>query len=186
MNLRIKNMVCERCITAVQNIFDDLKIDISTLELGEIETVKKLNQKELTNLDVQLKKLGFQILEDFSRKQIEQIKKFIILKINELDISEDYVLSKFIGEKLAKDYSLLSKHFSINENVTLEQYFILQKIEKVKELLLYDEFSLTEISHKLGYKSVQHLSAQFKNSTGFTPTSFKKLKSKNRISLDQV
>lgn len=186
MKISIKNMVCDRCITAVQKIFDELKIQISSIELGEIEIQKELNQKELNNLDDHLKKLGFQILEDSTKKQIEQIKKFIILKINDLDISEDFILSKFISEKLAKDYSLLSKHFSINENVTLEQYFILQKIEKVKELLLYDEFSLTEISQKLGYKSVQHLSAQFKNSTGFTPTSFKKLKSKNRISLDLV
>ena len=179
-------MVCDRCISAVQRILRDLKIDISGIELGEIETVKELNQKELNHLDDHLQKLGFQILEDSTKKQIEQIKKFIILKIKELDISEDFILSKFISEKLAKDYSLLSKHFSLNENVTLEHYFILQKIEKVKELLLYNEFSLTEISHKLGYKSVQHLSAQFKSSTGFTPSSFKNLKSKNRISIDQV
>ena len=179
-------MVCDRCISAVQRILRDLKIDISGIELGEIETAKELNQKELNHLDDHLQKLGFQILEDSTKKQIEQIKKFIILKIKELDISEDFILSKFISEKLAKDYSLLSKHFSLNENVTLEHYFILQKIEKVKELLLYNEFSLTEISHKLGYKSVQHLSAQFKNSTGFTPSSFKNLKSKNRISIDQV
>lgn len=179
-------MVCNRCISAVQNIFENLQIEFSSIELGEIETTKNLTQTELNQLDTNLQIQGFQILENSKKKQIEQIKKFIILKINELDISEDFILSKFISKKLAKDYSLLSKHFSMNENVTLEQYFILQKIEKVKELLLYNEFSLTEISQKLGYKSVQHLSTQFKNSTGFTPTSFKKLKSKKRISLDQV
>ena len=179
-------MVCDRCISAVQSVFEDLKIDISAIELGEVETIKELNKKEVINLNDHLKKLGFQVLEDSTKKQIEQIKKHIILKVNELDISEDFTLSKFISEKLAKDYSLLSKHFSINENVTLEQYFILQKIEKVKELLLYNEFNLTEISQKLGYKRVQHLSAQFKNTTGFTPTSFKNLKKKNRISLDNV
>ncbi len=179
-------MVCDRCISAVQSVFEDLKIDISAIELGEVETIKELNKKEVINLNDHLKKLGFQVLEDSTKKQIEQIKKHIILKVNELDICEDFTLSKFISEKLAKDYSLLSKHFSINENVTLEQYFILQKIEKVKELLLYNEFNLTEISQKLGYKRVQHLSAQFKNTTGFTPTSFKNLKKKNRISLDNV
>ena len=179
-------MVCDRCISAVQSVFEDLKIDISAIELGEVETIKELNKKEVINLNDHLKKLGFQVLEDSTKKQIEQIKKHIILKVNELDISGDFTLSKFISEKLAKDYSLLSKHFSINENVTLEQYFILQKIEKVKELLLYNEFNLTEISQKLGYKRVQHLSAQFKNTTGFTPTSFKNLKKKNRISLDNV
>ena len=107
-------MVCDRCISAVQRILRDLKIDISGIELGEIETVKELNQKELNHLDDHLQKLGFQILEDSTKKQIEQIKKFIILKIKELDISEDFILSKFISEKLAKDYSLLSKHFSLN------------------------------------------------------------------------
>lgn len=179
-------MVCDRCISAVENILDNLEIEVSKIDLGEITTVTELKKNELNMLDIQLNKVGFQILESSIKKQIEQIKKFIILKINGLDIAEDFTLSKFISEKLAKDYSLLSKNFSTNENVTLEQYFILQKIEKVKELLLYDEFSLTEISQKLGYKSVQHLSAQFKNSTGFTPTSFKNLKSKNRISQDQI
>lgn len=179
-------MVCDRCILAVQTVFEDLQLEVSSIELGEIETVKDINQQELNTLNDHLMNLGFQVLKDATKKQIEQIKKFIILKINELDISEDFLLSKFISDKLAKDYSLISKHFSINENLTLEQYFILQKIEKVKELLLYNEFNLTEISQKLGYKRVQHLSAQFKNTTGFTPTSFKNLKKKNRISLDNV
>ncbi len=97
-------------------------------------------------LNERLKETGFQILEDSSKKQIEAIKKHIILKINELDISEDFILSKFLSEKLHKDYSAISKTFSQNENTTLEQYFILQKIEKAKELLLYNEFSLTEIN----------------------------------------
>lgn len=179
-------MVCNRCISAVEKVFNDLKIDISQVDLGEVETNNDLTEKEILKLDEVLQKIGFQLLEDSSKKQIEAIKKHIILKINDLDISEDFILSKFISEKLAKDYSILSKNFSVNENVTLEQYFILQKIEKAKELLLYNEFSLTEISHHLGYKSVQHLSTQFKNITGFTPTSFKKLKSNNRISIDKI
>jgi AraC-like DNA-binding protein len=186
MKISIKNMVCNRCISSVQQIFDDLKIEISTIELGEIETENALNKNELHTLNIQLNTKGFQILEDAAEKQIEEIKKLIILKINELDIADDFILSKFISSKLAKDYSLVSKSFSLNENVTLEQYFILQKIEKAKELLLYNEFSLTEISHKLGYKSVQYLSTQFKNTTGFTPTSFKNLKLKKRIPIDQV
>ena len=186
MKINIKNMVCDRCSAAVSTLFKDLKIPISALELGEVETVNVLSPSELSMLNVHLQKQGFELLEDPVKTQIEQIKKVIILKINELDIDEDFILSKFISNQFCKDYSLLSKTFSLNENVTLEQYFILQKIEKAKELLLYNEFTLTEISIKLGYKSVQHLSAQFKNTTGFSPTSFKKLKSKNRISLDQI
>ena len=96
------------------------------------------------------------------------------------------MLSEFLSSKLHKDYSALSKTFSQNENITLEQFFILQKIEKVKELLLYNEFNLTEIAGKLGYKSVQHLSSQFRNTTGFTPTEFKKLKEHNRKALDNL
>ncbi|WHF52245.1 AraC family transcriptional regulator [Chryseobacterium gotjawalense] len=186
MKINIKNMVCDRCISAVNTLFKDLKIPISALELGEAETVNLLSQSELTILNDQLKKQGFELLEDAVKTQIEQIKKIIIIEINKLDIDEDFILSKFISTHFGKDYSLLSKTFSMNENVTLEQYFILQKIEKAKELLLYNEFTLTEISQKLGYKSVQHLSAQFKSCTGFNPTSFKKLKSKNRIALDQI
>lgn len=179
-------MVCNRCITAVEKVFNDLKIEFFSIDLGEVETKNILDKEEIKKLNDHLQKIGFQILEDSSKKLIEKIKNFIILKINELDVSEDFVLSKFLSEKLHKDYSTISKTFSQNENVTLEQYFILQKIEKVKELLLYDEFSLTEISQKLGYKSVQHLSSQFKNCTDFTPSEFKKLKQKNRISLDKI
>ena len=186
MTVYIKNMVCNRCISAVEKVFNDLEIPFSTVNLGEVETVKSLSRPEIQSLDQHLQEIGFQILEDASKKLIEKVKKFIIIKIDELDISEDFVLSHFLAEKLAKDYSATSKTFSQNENVTLEQFFILQKIEKVKELLLYDEFSLTEISNKLGYKSVQHLSSQFKNTTGFTPSAFKTLKVKNRLPLDSI
>lgn len=128
--------------------------------------------------------MGFEILEDFSQKQIEAVKSLIITKISDLDIAEDFILSEYIGENMNRDYSSVSKLFSQNNAITLEQYFIKQKIEKVKELLFYNEFSLTEIAGKLGYKSVQHLSAQFRNITGFTPTEFKKSKSNIRQSLD--
>lgn len=186
MKINIKNMVCDRCNAAVNTLFKDLKIPISALELGQVETVNILSPSELSTLNDHLKKQGFELLEDAVKTQIEQIKKVIILKINELDIAEDFILSKFISNQFSKDYSFLSKTFSVNEKITLEQYFILQKIEKTKELLLYNEFTLTEISQKMGYKSVQHLSAQFKSTTGFSPTSFKNLKTRNRISLDQI
>ena len=139
----------------------------------------------MKNLDAELKKIGFEILEDQSQKQIEQTKNLIIRKISELDISEDFVLSEFLSNKMHREYSSISKLFSQNQGITLEQYFILQKIEKVKELLFYNEFTLTEIAGKLGYKSVQHLSAQFRNTTGFTPTEFKKMKGQNRMPLDK-
>ena len=186
MKLYIKNMVCNRCITAVERVFKDLNLEITAVALGEVETAEDLNSTELRKLDESLRESGFEILEDSAQQLIEKVKNEIILLVDGLDIPEDFILSKWISEKLNRDYSAVSKLFSQNENVTLEHYFILQKIEKVKELLLYDEFSLTEISGQLGYKSVQHLSSQFKNVTGFTPSGFKKLKIKNRIPLDEI
>lgn len=185
MKISIKNMVCNRCISAVQTIFDELKIDVSHINLGEVEIKNHISPKDLQNLNFKLQSTGFEILEDSSKKQIEKIKNLIIQKISEEDIMEDFVMTEFLSSELNKDYSAISKLFSQNENVTLEQYYILQKIEKVKELLLYKEFNLTEISLKLGYKSVQHLSSQFKKITGFSPTQFLNSKEK-RIALDKV
>lgn len=185
MKISIKNMVCNRCISAVEAIFDELKIHISDIILGEVEIKDEISENDLTKLNSRLKSTGFEILEDSSKKQIEKIKNLIIQKISEEDISEDFVLTEFLSFELNKDYSAISKLFSQNETVTLEQYFILQKIEKVKELLLYKEFNLTEISLKLGYKSVQHLSSQFRKITGFSPTQFINSKEK-RIALDKI
>ncbi len=179
-------MVCGRCISAVETIFNDLNIKIKSISLGEIETESVVSDKDLQSLEKYLTETGFERIKDSAHQLIEKIKNLIIVKIGELDIDENFLLSEFLSSELHKDYSSLSKAFSQNENITLEQFFILQKIEKVKELLLYNEFTLTEIAGKLGYKSVQHLSSQFRNSTGFTPTEFKKLKVHNRKPLDQV
>jgi AraC-like DNA-binding protein len=186
MKIFIKNMVCNRCITAVKKIFNDLDIVVNSVQLGEVQTLKNLDNKQIRVVDEKLQAIGFNILEDSSQRLIEKVKKSVILIINGLDVSEDFILSKHLADELHKDYSAISKTFSQHENVTLEQYFILQKIEKAKELLRYGELNLTEISGKLGYKSVQHLSAQFRNVTGFTPSHFKKLKERHRIPLDQI
>ncbi|GAB0157805.1 hypothetical protein CHRYSEOSP005_30910 [Chryseobacterium sp. Alg-005] len=186
MKIFIKNMVCDRCISAVESIFNDADIPLQSVSLGEVETASEISDQELQKIEKRLEETGFERIKDSAHQLVEKIKNFIIIKISGLDIEEDFLLSEFLSAELHKDYSSLSKTFSQNENVTLEQFFILQKIEKVKELLLYGEFTLTEIAGKLGYKSVQHLSAQFRNSTGFTPTEFKKLKVHNRKSLDAI
>ncbi|KAA0130080.1 helix-turn-helix transcriptional regulator [Chryseobacterium sp. SN22] len=186
MKIFIKNMVCGRCISAVQAIFNEAGIPLKSVILGETETGSELSGKQLEMLEQKLKETGFERIKDSARQQTEKIKNLIIAEISALDIAEDFLLSEFLVSVFHKDYSALSKAFSQNENITLEQFFILQKIEKVKELLLYNEFTLTEIAGKLGYKSVQHLSSQFRNVTGFTPTEFKKLKVHNRKPLDQV
>jgi len=186
MKIFIKNMVCGRCIAAVSAIFEELNIKIKTVELGEVETVSQLSEEKLQLIENSFLDTGFERIKDTTHQLTEKIKKLIITKISELDIAEDFLLSKFLSSALHRDYSSLSKTFSQNENITLEQFFILQKIEKVKELLLYNEFNLTEIATKLGYKSVQHLSSQFRSVTGFTPTEFKKLKVHNRKPLDKI
>lgn len=186
MKVFIKNMVCNRCITAVESIFSGLKIKVNHISLGEVETEQPISDTDFGQLSYQLQSTGFEILEDSSQKQIEKIKRLIISKIAEEDLGDDFILSDFMSGHLHKDYSAISKLFSQNEAVTLEQYFILQKIEKVKELLLYKELTLTEISQKLGYKSVQHLSSQFKKITGFTPTQFLHSKEKKRLALDKI
>ena len=179
-------MVCGRCISAVETIFNDAEIKLKSINLGEIETESEVSDTALKEIEEILLKTGFERIKDSAHQLIEKIKNLIIIKISELDIAENFLLSEFLTSKFHKDYSSLSKTFSQNENITLEQFFILQKIEKVKELLLYNEFTLTEIAGKLGYKSVQHLSSQFRASTGFTPTEFKKLKIHNRKPLDFV
>lgn len=179
-------MVCGRCIAAVSNIFNEINVEIKNIILGEVETTSDLSEEKLKTLEDMLEKTGFERIKDSAHQLIEKMKNLIIQKISETDIDENFLLSDFLSDRLHKDYSALSKTFSQNENLTVEQFFILQKIEKVKELLLYNEFTLTEIAGKLGYKSVQHLSSQFRNITGFTPTEFKKLKVHNRKSLDQI
>lgn len=179
-------MVCNRCIAAVENIFCNADVKTTEVLLGEVETEDDVSAEIMQIIEKELLDTGFERIMDSAHQLVEKIKNMIIVKISELDIAEDFLLSEFLSSKLYKDYSALSKTFSQNENITLEQFFILQKIEKVKELLLYNEFNLTEIAGKLGYKSVQHLSTQFRNVTGFTPTEFKKLKEHNRKALDNL
>lgn len=179
-------MVCGRCISAVSNIFSEINIKVKNISLGEVETSSDISEDKLEILEDLLERTGFERIKDSAHQLIEKMKNLIIQKISGMDIDENFILSDFLSNGLHKDYSALSKTFSQNENFTVEQFFILQKIEKVKELLLYNEFTLTEIAGKLGYKSVQHLSSQFRNITGFTPTEFKKLKVHNRKPLDQI
>ena len=179
-------MVCNRCITAVENVFRNSEIDVVSVNLGWVETSAEISKSQLIQLHENLQNIGFEILEDASQKQIESIKKLILEKVQNLDIDEDFLLSKYLSEQLHKEYSSISKVFSQTENITLEQYFILQKIEKVKELLIYRELTLSQIADKLGYKTVQHLSQQFKKITGFSPSQFQELKEKKRLPIDLI
>lgn len=174
--LYIKNMVCSRCVMVVNQVFEDNGLHPKAVRLGEVEIGEGVDVEEkLTKIDVELLKLGFERIDDKKSRIIEKIKTLVIEKIHHQDQSEmKYNWSTIFSENLHYDYNYLSTLFSSVEGITLEQYIIQQKIEKVKELLFYDELNMSEIADKMGYSSVQHLSGQFKKVTGATPSEFKK------------
>jgi AraC family transcriptional regulator len=184
--LFIKNMVCHRCVLTVENIFKQNGIPYKAVSLGEVELEKILNKEELKTIETALHKVGFELIATRVTKIIEDIKQAVIEYLNLGMDSQDTRLSDFIIREINYDYSYLSDLFSSVEGKTIEQYFILQRIEKVKELLVYDQLSLTEISYQAGFSSVHHLSAQFKKVTGLTPSHFKKIGMEKRKSLDQL
>lgn len=186
--LYIKNMVCPRCIKVVQEELEKLGIKISSINLGEVETEQPKEKLPLQQLSEILKTNGFELIEDAKIKIIEQIKNEIISAIQQyekIDL-ESINFSKFLSKKLIKDYHYLSSLFSKMEGITIEHYIILQKIEKAKELLKYDELTLSEIAYQLGYSSVQHLSRQFKNITGMTASQFKNNQNNLRKPIDSI
>lgn len=179
-------MVCNRCILVVQQELERAGLKPLSVSLGEVELERDPGQKALDNLAVRLNALDFEILDDQKKKQIEKIKNLLIAQVRTGHIPEHFSLADFLSAKLHKEYSQISRLFSEVESVTIEQFFILQKIEKVKEWLVYKELTLSEIAWKLGYSSVAHLSAQFKKVTGLTPSHFKELGGQKRKPLDQI
>jgi AraC family transcriptional regulator len=185
--LYIKNMVCNRCIRVVREEMERLGLTISRIDLGEVEVTGK-KHLDLDAIESILQENGFELIEDKRVKAIERV-KLAILKFVHHDHSVSPMkmkFSRFIALELGQDYHSLSTLFSSVENVTIEQYVILQRIERVKELLKYDELTLSEIAYRMGYSSVQHLSNQFKKVTGLTPSYFKDLKKNVRKPIDQV
>lgn len=186
MELYIKNMVCNRCIMAVKQVFEKEGLHPTYVKLGEVMLDKAPSGEQLKNIRTNLEALGFEVLDDQKRKTIEQIRTTVIKLIHAGELDDNHKFSVLLSANLNKDYSYLSKLFSEVEGITIEKYVILQRIERVKELLAYGELSLSEIAFQLGYSSVAHLSAQFKKVTGFTPSEFRKLKDHNRKPLDGV
>jgi len=184
--LLIKNMVCQRCVLTVENILTDLKIPFHKISLGEVDLEEKLTDTDLKKIDQELSNVGFELIEGRVNKIIEDIKKAVMEYLNLGMERENLKLSLFIVKRIPYDYSYLSDLFSTIEGKTIEQFFILMRIEKVKELLVYDQLSLTEISYQTGFSSVHHLSSQFKKTTGLTPSHFKKLKEKRRNNLESL
>ncbi len=184
--LFVKNMVCNRCISVVRQEFEKAGLKPIDVKLGEIELAQPLSADQLQQVGAALRGHGFEILDDQKQKLIERVKNVLIEKIQSGEIEEHFIISEYLANILHKEYSQVSRLFSEVEGLTLEQFFILQKIEKVKEWLAYDELTLSEIAWKLGYSSVAHLSSQFKKVTGFTPSHIKKHGSANRKSLDNI
>lgn len=187
MPLYIKNMVCDRCILVVRQELDKLKLDYKYIQLGEVELSKDLSVDKIKELRNNLQLLGFELLDDKKSTLVEKIKSAIIQLIHGTEAKElNKKLSVLLSEKIRLDYHYISGLFSSIEGMTIEKYVILQRIEKAKELLMYAELTLSEIADQLGYSSVQHLSQQFKKTTGLTPSHFKNLKKNMRIPLDKV
>lgn len=179
-------MVCGRCKMVVKAEFEKLGLQTVSVELGEVElqnTITESQKKELLN---HLHPLGFDLIDDKKSKTIEKIKTLIIDLVHHKNNELKTNLSEYLAENLNQDYNSLSNLFSEVENTTIEKYFISQKIEKVKELIIYNELSLSEIADILNYSNVAHLSNQFKKVTGFTPTYFKQLKYKKRIQIENL
>lgn len=184
--LHIKNMVCDRCIMAVRLELDKLHINAESIVLGEVELNQALDAQIKLELKENLKSIGFELLENKKNQLVEKVKNIIVDLIHHRDKNLTINLSDYISQEMGMDYSIISKQFSETEKTTIEKFVIAQKIEKVKELISYNELSLGEIADLLHYSSVPHLSAQFKKITGITTSQYKEKNRKDRKSLSDI
>lgn len=178
-------MVCRRCILVVTEILKSAGINDAKIQMGSVDFNQTVKNEQLELIERELNKVGFEIINNHTLQIIEDIKSVIISYIYG-DAYNNENFSALLTEKLNRDYKYLTTLFSSVEGITIEKYLINLKIERVKEWLVYDEKTLSEIAFEMGYSSVAHLSGQFKKVTGFTPTYFKKLSDQNRKSIDNI
>lgn len=187
MILRIKNMVCNRCIMTVESRLTALGFKPTIVELGEAHLRVEPTPADLERISESLSQVGFELLDDKRHQLIEQIKIAVIQLAQQPELLPSHQnLSNYLQEKFGLHYTYISNLFTGTEAISLKQFFILQKMEKVKEWLTYDEMKLNEIADKLNYSTIQYLSKQFKKVTGFTPTQFKKLHRHTRKPLEEI
>lgn len=187
MKIYIKNMVCQRCILAVQKAAENCGLQIKSITLGEIELNElSVDDEKINCFEKVIHSIGFERIDDKRSRIIEKIKAFVIEKIHHSDREQNLNWSKLIARLVNYEYNYISNLFSSTEGITIEQFIIRQKIEKVKELLFYNELTLAEIAYRLGYSSPAYLTNQFKKITGMTPGQFRKLHYKNRNPIDQL
>ena len=186
MTLYIRNMVCSRCKMVVKDELVKFGLHPSQIELGEVTITEELNSERKQQLNTILQSFGFELINDKKSQLIEKIKTVILELVHYSDAQLKIKLSEHLSKTLYHDYDYLSHLFSEVEGTTIEKYLISQKMEKVKELLKYDELSLSEIADRLGYSSVAYLSNQFKKQTGLTPTFYKSTSQSRRKNLEDI
>lgn len=186
MKLFIRNMVCIRCQMVVKSELEKLGIEYEYVKIGEANIIGNVQPEQLELLDVALKKSGLELMDSHKSVLVEKIKNAIIEVVHYTEDQIKVNLSDFLSEKLNYDYTYMANLFSEVKGITIEKFYLSHKIEKVKELIVYDELTLSEIAFRMNYSSVAHLSNQFKKMTGLTPTHFKNLKNKRRSTLEDV
>ena len=186
LRLYIKNMVCIRCKMLVTDELMKLGIQPISVDLGETEIMDSISADTWLTIKTNLLKWGLELMDDKKSILIQKVKNVIIELVHYTEEPLSVNLSVYLADKLKHDYTYLSNLFSEAQGTTIEKFFILHKIERVKELLVYDELTLTEIAFRLHYSSVSHLSTQFKKTTGLTPSYFRQLKDKRRSMLEDL
>lgn len=186
VKIYVKNMVCDRCKMAVRTVFQQAGLQPEQVDLGEVMLNEQPSEDQLTQIRSELEQLGFELLDDHKHKVIDQIKSLLIKLVHYKNNKANINISEYLSGELRIDYSSLSKLFSESEGKTIERFYIELRIERVKELISYDELTLTQIAMRMNYSSVAYLSSQFKTITGMTPSQFKSLKANNRTALDEI
>lgn len=186
MKIYVRNMACESCKVVVKEALKELDILTIKVEMGEIETKEDISDDEKKKLNGKIKKVGLELLEKKQGVLIEKIRKVMVDYVYNSDEKPNIKFSILLSEELNHSYTYLANFFSEVEVTTIEQYIIALKIERIKELIIFEEHTFSEIANKLHYSSVAHLSAQFKKVTGLTPTHFKNLKEKRRIAIQNI
>ena len=179
-------MVCIRCKMVVKSELEKLGLKFATVELGEVDLLEEMTRDQREAFKAAIFRSGLELLDDKKSVLIQKIKNVIIDLVHYSEEPLSVNLSEYLSKKLNHDYTYLANLFSEVTGLTIEKYFIIHKIERVKELLVYNELTLTEIAYKMHYSSVSHISFQFKKITGLTPSHFKKLKEKRRSMLDKL
>lgn len=184
MKIYIKNMVCDRCKMVVKSELEQLGLQPLAVELGEVELKEELTAEQKERVNTRFLELGFELIDDKKSRLIERVKNLVVELVHHSEEQLNRNVSDYLTQFIPMEYNYLSNLFSEVEGTTIEKFYIAQRIERVKELLVYDELSLSEIADQMGYSSVAYLSTQFKKVVGLTPSHFKSMKEAKRKSLD--